>query len=314
MIGVHVDLGGTRIKIMLIKDGTILDSAILDADAKAGLHSELPNIAEQIKRLSQRERPEGIGFAFPGMVNPVTKRVTAANGKYMDAMDVDLETWAREQFDLPLIFDNDANAALLGELYYGCAKGFSNAVILILGTGIGTAAMINGKLLRGVHFLAGCRGGHFCIGGVKSGNQCNCGSRGCAEAYGGSWAMEKAVREDPLFTASGLSTEPIIDFKVLEKWDKAGDRLAIQIIEQCIDSWSACAITLIHAYDPEVVILSGGVIHYGERIIQPISDNIDTYAWTPCGKSTIRVSNHPEYSVVFGLHYLLENSMYAVKN
>jgi glucokinase len=194
-------------------------------------------------------------------------------------------------------------------VHYGCAKGASNAIMMILGTGVGAAAMIHGRLVRGVHFQAGCIGGHFCVGGVKTGRQCNCGSRGCTEAYGSSWAMAMAVRQDPLFEKSGLSSEPVIDFKALEKWEKSGDALAFKVIEQCVDSWSACVITHIHAYDPEVVILSGGVIRYGERIIRPIRDNIYLYAWTPWGNPGIKISENPESSVVLGLHYLLENGM-----
>jgi glucokinase len=291
-------------KTALVSEGVVYQSSITPMDSESGLLGHLPVIEGEIFRLLSTEQADRIGIAFPGIVDPIRKRVLSGNGKYLDALGFEWEAWAGEQFGLQLVMDNDANAALLGETAFGCAVGSDNAVIMILGTGIGSAALIQGKLLRGKHFQAGCLGGHFSIEGIGSGTPCNCGSVGCAETSGSGWGMARAVRMDEGFAESGLSSEEIVDFRALEKWDAAGDALAVRIMNRCINSWSTCAINLIHAYDPDVLILSGGVIRCGRRIVNPITENVHTYAWTPWGKVDVRVSDSPEHSVLLGLHYL----------
>lgn len=303
MVSIAVDLGGTRLKTALVRDGAVRHMAITPVDSDAGLRMSLPVIEREIARLLSIEQADGAGIAFPGIVDPVRKQVLSANGKYADALGFDWEAWIRTKFGLPLVMDNDANAALLGETAFGCAAGSDNAVIMILGTGIGSAALIEGKLLRGRHYQAGCLGGHFCIEGV-GGTPCTCGSAGCAEAVGSGWGMARAVRSDPGFDESGLSAESVLDFQALKKWDAAGDALAVRTMNRCIDCWSACAVNLIHAYDPDLLILSGGVVRCGSRIVEPITENIRRYAWTPWGKVDVLISRNPEHSVLLGLHDL----------
>lgn len=304
MTSIAVDLGGTRMKTALVRDGRVMDSAITPIDSNAGLRKQLYIIEPEISRLLSVAPVQHLGIAFPGIVDPLQKRVLSANGKYLDALDFDWAGWAKERFGIGLVMDNDANAALLGETAFGCAADCKNAVIMILGTGIGSAALMEGKLLRGRHFQAGCLGGHFSIRGIADGLACNCGSMGCAETIGSGWAMAKAVQAHASFRDSGLSTEPCIDFRALEKWDASGDSLAMSTMNSCIDAWSSCALNLIHAYDPEILILSGGVIHCGRRIVEPITAAVQSYAWTPWGTVDIRVSKQPEHSVLLGLHKL----------
>jgi len=304
MITISLDIGGARLKSALVENGLVRESAIVPMDSSNGLLASLPILEAEVLRLSSIQMPAMLGIAFPGLVNPVEKTVASANGKYTDAVGFAFEEWAMQTFGLPLIMENDANAALLGELAYGCAKNCDNAVMAILGTGIGTAAMIEGKLLRGKHFQAGCLGGHFAIRSLSEGRDCTCGSRGCAEAYGSSWALTQLAKESPDFATSGLAKAASINFRSLAKWDAQNDELAIRIMNQCIDAWSACAVNLVHAYDPDLLILSGGVIHCGARITEPIRKAVAKYAWTPWGTVGVLIAKKPEHSVLLGLHKL----------
>lgn len=304
MTTISIDLGGSRLKSALIRDGEILENAIEPIDTTAGFPEQLRMLEREIGRLRAIEEPHGIGMAFPGLVNPAACRVTSANGKYEDAVAFDFRKWADEKFQLPILLENDANAALCGELRYGCGKGCDNAVLMILGTGIGTAAMMEGRLVRGRHFQAGCLGGHISVETLSKGRPCTCGSKGCAETVGGTWGLNLAARRDPDFGSSGLAGEAIIDYRVLAKWERAGDALAHRLMEDSIDAWSTCAVNLIHAYDPDLIILSGGVLHLGERLTVPVAENITRYAWTPWGTVKLCPARLPEYSVVMGLHGL----------
>lgn len=304
MTTISIDLGGSRLKSALIRDGEILHSAICPMDSTASFEQQLPVLEKEISRLLSLEKAASVGLAFPGLCNPAACRVTSANGKYEDAVSFNFGKWAGENFRLPIVLENDANAALCGELAYGCGKGCDNAVLMILGTGIGTAAMMEGRLVRGRHFQAGCLGGHIAVETLRKGRPCTCGSRGCAETVGGTWGMSLAAGQDKDLEKSGLAGEGIIDFEVLGKWEQAGDTLAHRLMEESIDAWSTCAVNLIHAYDPDILILSGGVLHLGERLIKPVAENVARYAWTPWGTVPVRPAKLPEYSVVLGLHGL----------
>ena len=144
--------------------------------------------AENILKTDGYSCPDCVGIAYPGLVDPVKQLVISASGKYTDATKFDFSAWSRGRFGCGCILENDANAALMGEIGYGCAAGETDAVLMILGTGVGTAAVMNGELVRGKHFQAGCLGGHFPVGGEEW--RCSCGGYGCVEANGSSWALK----------------------------------------------------------------------------------------------------------------------------
>src|SRR5690349_19458598 len=120
---------------------------------------------------------------------------------------------------------------------------------MTIGTGVGSSAVIEGKLLRGKHFQAGCLGGHFTIN-VK-GQLCNCGNYGCVEVEASTWNIERIAKASGEFRESVLSKESKVDFESIFRCAAGNDSLAEKLRERCIDVWSACAVNLIHAYDPE---------------------------------------------------------------
>ena len=153
---------------------------------------------------------------MPGIVDPVKKRVVGIYDKYEDSKTLDLEKWCRDTFGLPMIMEMDSKLALLGEMNHGCAKGFQNAAMLILGTGVGTAVAMNGKILGSRNFTAGALSSHIIID--INGAKCTCPGSGCLEAMASGWALEGMVRRQPGFADSGLAKESAINFRVLEKW------------------------------------------------------------------------------------------------
>jgi glucokinase len=134
---------------------------------------------------------------------------------------------------------------------------------MTLGTGIGTSVITMEKLLRGKHFQAGCLGGHISV--VYNGRMCNCGNRGCVEAYASTWALKERVEQHHAFYQSSLSTVPAIDFETLFIDAENRDALAIEFKNDCIGLWSAAIVNLIHAYDPEVIVIGGGVMQRHEE-------------------------------------------------
>ena len=160
--------------------------------------------------------------------------------------------------------------------------------MLTLGTGVGGAAMIDGKLLRGKHFQAGCLGGH--LGVNHKGRTCSCGNIGCVEAEASSWALPEICAAHPLFKRSPLAVAPAIDFDHLFQIAGAGDACAVEIRDACIEVWSAGAVSMVHAYDPEVLIIGGGIMKSAHEILPSMSAYIERHAWTPWGKIMTRAA------------------------
>lgn len=299
---IGIDLGGTRVKIGLVKAGAAVAQAgavvarkIIAANAAGGLQESFPVIQKEIDGLLQAYhlRPVtlgGIGLAFPGLVDPSSQRILSTNKKYDDALMVDVPGWVRQHWDVPFFIDNDARMAAVGEWKYGAGRDTNDLVVMTIGTGIGTSAIIEGKLLRGRHFQAGCLGGHISV--QYEGRECTCGNKGCLEAYGSTWSLEGRVK----------------DFETLFAMAEEGDESALRIRKDCFDVWSAGIVNLIHAYDPEVVVLGGGVMMQSDKILPYLTEKVHRHAWTPWGKVQLRATQlHSDAGIAGVVHCLQFN-------
>jgi glucokinase len=228
----------------------------------------------------------GIAVGICALVGP-SNEVISTNGKYEDAVGFSFEKWARNEFNVYCAVENDTRLALLGEQYAGAARGFADAVLVTLGTGIGGAAMIGGKLLRSSGARAGSLAGH--LGVDWRGRMCSCGNRGCAEAEASSSSLDSILQDSPDFETSLLASEPTpILFQQLFQAADRGDPLAVRTVERCISVWSALCVSLLHAYDPQVLLLGGGVMKRKDQILPALQNHIDQFAWV--GKGSVRVT------------------------
>jgi glucokinase len=311
MFTIAIDLGGTIIKAGLLDGRHLAVSCTEDAKPGKGLKDNLPVIEEMIERmLKKRNVPVneilGIGFSFPGLVNSVQNRVLATNKKYDDATGLDLAKWSKDTWGLPLCLENDARAALLGEWQHGAGQGYENIVMVTLGTGIGSAVLIEGRLLKGKHFQAGNLGGHFTVN--HSGMICTCGNIGCMESEVSTWRMPELIRSNPLYLSSSLRKEKLLDFKSLFLHASNNDMLAREILEHSFSVWSSGLVNMIHAFDPEVIILSGGIMKSAGLILPELQDRVNKRAWTPWGKVLLLKARHTDSAALFGADYLVRKS------
>lgn len=310
MKALAVDFGGTHATCGLVEDRSILAHQHLDTDRAKSLHAVLPRIGEIFRELISCESLKlkdfaGLAIGFAAIVDSRTGRVLSTNGKYDDAKNTDLVAWAQETFELPLCIENDARAALLGEWYAGAARGFSDVVMMTLGTGIGGVAMVEGKLLRGKHYQAGCLGGHIPL--LFTGRPCTCGAIGCAEAEASGWALPGIVRDWPEASSSRLSRYSNVGFKELFQEAASGDKVAVAIRDRCLNVWAADAVGLIHAYDPEVIVIGGGIMQSADVIIPYIRSYVHKHAWTPWGKVQVRAAELGNNAALMGAVPLLSD-------
>jgi glucokinase len=295
---IAIDMGGTRLKFGFFRDSELVKCSVLSSRAQENFENTIQIFNAEIQTLmeSQGERSiDGIGLSTPGIIDTKANKMLSINDRYSDAISFDLNRWAKETWNCGLVTENDARAALAGEWQHGAGKGIDNLLMMTLGTGIGTATLIEGKLLHGKHFQAGCLGGHFCID--FHGESCNCGSKGCAETKASSWVLPHLAKAGN-YPVEGISFKKLFDDK------RNGHKEATAMLQTSIDAWSACAISLIHAYDPEMLIIGGGVMKSADLILPAIQADIEKYAWTPWGKVAVRQAELEDTAALYGMNYL----------
>ncbi|MCH8946032.1 MAG: ROK family protein [Acidobacteria bacterium] len=293
MRALAIDLGGTHAKCAVVEDRKVQAARHLDLDSAQGLNTALPLFAGTLRELLSEcglsaKDCAGLSFGSCGIVDSSTGRFLSTNQKWDDAPSLDLPEWCRQEFSLPLRLENDARMALLGEWYAGAARGFEDVAMLTLGTGIGGAAMIGGRLLRGKHSQAGNLGGHQPV--LFTGRACTCGGIGCAEAEAGGWSLPLIAREWPGFEQSALAKEAQVNFKALFRLAGQGDRVSGEVRDRCLHVWAAAAVGMVHAFDPEVVVFGGGVMKSADVILPFVQEYVGKHTWTPWGKVQVRAA------------------------
>jgi glucokinase len=312
MKALAIDFGGTHATCGLVEDRVLLAHETIDTDSAKSVQAVLPRIRDLCRGLMQRHGLSsgdiaGVAIGFAALVDSRVNRVFSTNGKYEDVKDIDLAKWIHENVGLPARIENDARMALLGESYAGAARGFSDVVMMTLGTGIGGVAMIEGKVLHGKHAQAGCLGGH--IPAVFNGRACVCGAVGCAEAEASGWSLPLIVRDWPGATDSVLSRYSNIGFKELFEEGASGDKVATAIRDRCLNIWAATAVGLVHAYDPEMIVIGGGVMKSADVIIPYLESYVHKYAWTPWGKVQVCAAELGNNAVLLGAVPLLSQDI-----
>lgn len=303
MKALAVDLGGTHATCAVVDEAHVLARETVSLESARGLAGALPAIEAALRRAAGRAAVAasdlaGLAFGFCGIVDPVAGRVLSTNAKYDDAPTLDLVGWSRESLGLPLRIENDVRLALLGERQAGAARGFDDVVMMTLGTGVGGVAMIGGRLLRGKHYQAGVLGGH--LGAAFEGRPCTCGSVGCVEAEASTWALPDVARLAPGFGRSALAAAARIDFETVFDLAAGGDAVAAAVRDRSLRVWAAGAVSMIHAWDPEVLVVGGGVMRRAAEVLPAIERHVHAHAWTPWGKLSVRAAALGDEAALLG--------------
>jgi glucokinase len=232
LIRAGIDVGGTKIL------GVVLDAEVeVRIATPLGRDAVLDAIAEVTRLLGP---VDAVGVGMPG---PVDRRGVLRVGAHLPGLfDVPVADELRDRLEVPVVVDNDATCAAMGEYGRGAARGTSDAVVVTLGTGIGAGLIAGGELQRGAHGYAG-EPGHMVV--EASGVPCDCGRRGCWEQYASGPALARygGVARGEEVTAAA----------------RAGDATALAALEQ-FASWVAIGLAdLVNLLDPELVVISGGL-------------------------------------------------------
>lgn len=275
-----IDLGGTFIKTAVVStDGKLLERNELPTGSEGGPEAVVDAINSGAKQLltSLRLTPSDIaacGIGAPGPLDWLSGTVFTLTN-LPGWRDVPLAAMLSERLGIPCFVENDANAACYGEFWRGAGRGAVNMCLLTLGTGLGGGVMVEGALLRGPDGTAG-EIGHMIV--ERNGRPCGCGAQGCLETYGSVTGLVRTAREG----LEGGEASVLRDH-CDGNWDKltgamvseaaeAGDAFAREVI-RTTGEWLGLGIAnLLNLFNPEKIVLAGGMIKAGETLFQPIRE------------------------------------------
>jgi len=287
---IGIDLGGTK---MLL--------GVLDPDSKVAWGSRERStgqgeeeLVELLVREVEEARAARSGVAAIGMGIPATidhERGLAISAVNLPIEDLPIRDLVVERTGLPTFVDNDANVAALAEHRFGAARGTENAVMLTIGTGIGGGLILGGEIYRG-STGAGAELGHMAIQMDGPGCQGNCPNRGCVEALASGTALGRegraAAESEPDSVLGKLLAEGNeIDGKAVTVAAQSGDETAIGVFDLVGSRLGVALASFANIFEPEVIVVGGGVIAAGELLLEPARAELRARALRPMNATPV---------------------------
>ena len=277
---VGVDVGGTKIAAGLVdENGRVLARERTESPA-TDPPEIVRTIGELVRSLAGTETIEAVGVSAAGFVDKARAMIVFAPN--LAWRDEPLKRFLEDELDLPVVVENDANAAAWGEFTFGAGEDVEDLLMVTVGTGVGGGIVIDGELVRG-GFGMGAEVGHISL--VPGGVMCGCGNLGCLESYGSGSALVRVSRElagaDPdaakeLVARAGGDPTRITGPLVTEA-ARAGDPFALARLVE-LGHWLGQGVaTLTAVLDPNVVVIGGGVSDAGDLLLDPIRDSFERH-------------------------------------
>ncbi len=268
MLVIGIDIGGTGIKgAVITEDGTLLEELKIATNIEEGREGILRSMFYVIDSLQEKHQDiAGIGVGTAGRVNVKSGEIVFATANLPLWQGTNVKKEMEARYAIPCSVENDANAALVGELWRGTAGGHQSAVMLTLGTGVGGATVINGAIIHGHHFQSG-EWGHVVL--VPDGKPCNCGKNGCIEQYLSGTALTQSVRNETDFSF-------IHGNEIFEAYS-SGNKQVKQVVDRYIDRLALTLYNITISIDPETILIGGGVIDSKEHWWSKLQAKLNDY-------------------------------------
>jgi len=296
---IGIDIGGTNTKVGVVdSQGGILHRLTFPTEEHRGGEQLLDKMARAMEEclasgVAAREGFVGVGIGSPGLIDPEQGAVLDCPGKIPGWTGTQVTEKLAEAVGLPCWMDNDVKVIGLGEGWLGAGKDASHFLVFALGTGIGGAVIIDGRLYQGAHHNAGVFG-HIIV--ESAGYECICGNRGCVEAYASSRSVA-ARAVDHILRGVRTSIKDLVggdlnrvDARVVAEAAEAGDRVARDVLREAAHYLATAVISAVHILDPELIVVGGGVARARRYFIDEVRELVRKYAWLPPGVTVDVVS------------------------
>lgn len=270
---IGIDVGGTNLRGALVSpDGKIINRMKIASDADHGIEAVVDNLVRLIKNIGGGEDVSAVGFGIPGIIDFKAGIITQApNICNVNNYPIRESLRARLGDSVPVIIENDANCAAVGEWWMGAGKDVGSLVIITLGTGVGGGIVLDGKLWRGADGFGG-EVGHMTI--YPDGPRCNCGNYGCLEVYSSATGVRRMVKEILSDSNSKTALRELVNDEDPGRMPEAvmkaaldGDRAALGIWEQFGTALGIGMASLVNILNVEMIVIGGGVSQAWEMFI-----------------------------------------------
>src|SRR5436190_2698045 len=280
MAWIGLDLGGTKVFGVVLADGDIKEQAKTKTPQAGGPQAIVDAMASVVDELGGVKRVDGIGVGAPGLID--RRQGVLQHAPNLAAWEDNfplgpaLAKAVAADGDVPVVLGNDVYVGVLGEHQLGAARGKSDVLGIWMGTGVGGGLVLDGRMHRGAHGLAG-EIGHTIV--HPGGRECGCGGKGHLEAYAGRLAMERRARAEAAGGRKTLLVELAGDARmkssVFDKALQAGDELTVELIDEAVDAVGITIASVTTLLDLELVVLGGGM---GERLGSQLAPRIESTA------------------------------------
>ena len=294
------DVGGTRVKAGLVRGAEIV-----------ALHVEPLNKAEAVPDLIQilvalgnRMRMgtsiQAVGISMKGIVDPQQGTLLDVNESWANLIGKPFAQRLSQLFHLPVFVENDARMYTVGEMLYGAGREVENLLCLTLGTGIGSGVALQRRVLRGPRGVSGILGGHITV--QVDGPLCTCGNIGCLEAFIGTSSLARKAAALALAQYGSVPEQAALTPHAFFAAALAGDAVASEVVTYFAHYLSAGVVSLIHAYDPDLVVLGGGIAKASAQFLPAVQNYIDEHAWTlPRGRVRVTTAALEDTAALLGI-------------
>lgn len=268
-----VDIGGTAVKTGLVDEkGNFLRTAEYSVDFDGYetpiLNTVIKSCGEFLQETGVRSGAlSAVGVSATGSINTVKGTVDGSAGRIKNWKGSRIKDEMERRFQVPAYVLNDANAAALGEVWLGAARNKRNVVAITIGTGVGGGIIINSQLLLGANGFAG-EIGHVTF--LYGGRTCPCGNIGCLEEYASMTALVKSVRQEiEAGRIKGISPEEVNGRVIFQEIER-GNREIAELADEWMDCIAAGIRNYVHIFNPEMVVIGGGVSSQKELFIDKV--------------------------------------------
>lgn len=277
---IGVDLGGTNIASGLVdKDGALIDTLSVATESIKGSEHVIAKIIASVKELMERNElsTAKVGIGVPGIVD-------AANGVVLECVnlgwkDIPVRQMIKDALNVEVYLDNDASVAALAEVAFGSMKGYKDAIMLTLGTGVGGGIVHHGKLVNSRHGVA-TELGHMVVG--ENFYDCACGRNGCVETFSSATGINQYAKK--LITEKRFDTAFVREYqdklhdltaKAVFDAAKAGDLAALDVVNRSMKYLAKAIINLQMVLEPEIISIGGGVAYAGDFLLESLTKALE---------------------------------------